>query len=122
MAPDLGIYCKNANIAARAGAGANATAVAVAATDVYVLDVEAYINAATRNNWSDGYAALDVDVKYILMDAAACLCAVYVINYDMGGYTSLAEAQTMLNVLWSRAQECIKLLQDLKTQEFVEGA
>ncbi len=40
---DFGIYTKNADILARCGANANATAKATAATDIYVLDVEAFI-------------------------------------------------------------------------------
>ena len=119
---DVGIYCKNANIQARAGSGANATAKAIAATDVYVLDIESYINAATRYNWSDAYAVLSVDVKYILMDCAASLCAINVISNDTSGYNSLGEAQLLINVNWERANEDIKQLIDLKTRDFITGA
>jgi len=119
---DVGIWCKNANIQARAGSGANATAKAVAATDVYVLDVEAMINCLTRKNWSDAYAGLNADVKYLLMDAAACMCAIYVIMYDFSGYSSKGEAQTIIDICRDNFIRDIELLKDMKTQDFMTGA
>lgn len=117
---DLGVWTKNADIIVRAGANANATAVTTAETDKYVLDIEAFINAMTRINWSDTYATLDADKKLILKDTGACLCACYVINYDMSGFSSLAEAQTMLNFLWARAEKNIGLLKEPACTDFVE--
>jgi len=77
----------------------------------------------TRKNWSDAYDSLNVDVKYILMECAACFCAIKVIQWDMSGYTSLAEAQTMINVLWATAMQDIKVLEDKNsTQTFMVGA
>lgn len=120
--PDIGIYCKNANIQAYAGINANATAKAVAATDIYVLDVESAINVATRKNWSDGYAALNVDVKYMLMQTAAARCAQIVIMNDMSGFTSRVEAETMLDVLQNMYVTNIELLKMQPQQDFAVGA
>jgi hypothetical protein len=119
---DVGIYCKNANIQAYAGIKANATAKAVAATDVYVLDVESAINVATRKDWGLVYAALDVDVKYMLMQTAASKCAMIVIMNDMSGFTSLKEATTMLNVLYNIYVTNIELLKVQAQQDFIAGA
>jgi len=120
---DVGIFTKNADIQARAGANANATAKAVAATDVYVLNIESFINCTTRYNWSDWFAGTpNADVKGILTDCGACLCAMIVINYDMSGFSSRAEAETMLDVLRDRAVNDLKLLEDIKVQEFMIGA
>ena len=120
---DVGIYCKNANIQAYAGINANTTSKAVAATDVYVLDVEAGINVATRKNWSDAYAGLNADVKYILMQTAAARCAMIVIANDMSGFSSRAEAESMLNVLYNIYVTNIELLKDINNvQSFVVGA
>jgi ADP-glucose pyrophosphorylase len=120
--PDVGIWCKNANIQARAGTGANSTAKATAATDVYVLDAEALINCLTRKNWSDAYASLNVDVKYILMDAAASYCANIVISYDFSGYSSKVEAQTLIDINRDNFVRDIEVLKDLKNQDFITGA
>jgi hypothetical protein len=121
---DVGIYCKNANIQAYAGINANTTSKAVTATDVYVLDVEAAINVATRKNWSDLYAAgsLNADVKYILMQTAAARCAMIVIQNDTSAYSSSAEAELMLNVLYNIYVTNIELLKDVKVQDFITGA
>jgi len=119
---DVGIYCKNANIQAYAGLNANTTSKAVAATDVYVLDVEAAINVATRKNWSDAYSTLNVDVKYILMQTAAARCAMIVIQNDPSAYSSSDEAMLMLNVLYNIYVTNIELLKDIKVQDFITGA
>ena len=120
---DFGIYCKNADIQARAGTNANATAKAVAATDVYVLDVEAYINALTQTNWSDLVTAgLNADVEGILVEAAACWAAMIVIQWDLSSFPTLAEAQTMLNVLYDRHKAAVKALLDANVRKFIEDA
>jgi hypothetical protein len=116
---DVGIWIKNANIQARAGANASATAKATAATDVYVLDVEAFINDACLYNFSDKYASLNDDVKFLLMDVGACICAMYVISYDMSNFSSRSEAQTMLDFLDSRYKAGLEILRAKVTQTFM---
>ena len=108
---DVGLYVKNANIQARAGINANATAKATAATDIYVLDVENYINAELNFKVTAAiYTAMDAYTKYLLMDVGANICAMYVISADMSGFTSKAEAQTMLDFLAWRIDAGLKLL------------
>ena len=119
---DSGIYCKNANIQAYAGINANATAKATAATDVYVLDVEACINVATRKNWSDSYSTLNADVKFMLMQTASVRCAQIVIMNEMSGFTSRVEAETMLDVLQNIYVTNIELLKMQAQQDFAVGA
>ena len=120
---DDGIYTTNAQIAVRAGANVNATAITVAETDKYVLDVEAYINARTRVNWSDLFTAgLNADVEGILREASATLCAMYAIQYDMSSFTSRIEAETMLDVLRDRHVKAIEALEDAKIKLFVQEA
>lgn len=118
---DVGIWCKNANIIARAGANVSATSAATAWTDTIVLDCESLVNAITRYNWSDAYSTLNVDVKYVLMDAAASLAAMLVINYDMSGFPS-REAETRLDFLRDCFERDIQLLKDIKARDFVENA
>lgn len=120
---DDGIYTTNAQIQARCGTHANATAKAVAATDVYVLAVEALINCETRTNWSDLVTAgLNADVQGILTEASACLCAMYVIQWDMSGWPTRAMAQTMLDVLDERHKRAMKALEDMKVRQFIKDA
>lgn len=121
---DDGIYTSNAQIAVRAGANVNATAITVAETDKYVLEVEASINAQTRTNWSDLVTAgLNADVQGVLTECSACMCAQMAIMYDMSGFSSLLEAQTMLDVLDNRYKAALKTLkEDKEVRRFVETA
>ena len=119
---DVGVYIKNADIQAKAGTGASATAKAVAATDVYVLEIESLINCMTRYNWSDAYAGLNADVKEILKGVGSDLAAIYVIQWDMSGYTSRTEAEDMINVLRDSALRGMSILRDKKVQDFITGA
>ena len=118
---DDGVFTTNAQIQARAGVYANSTAKATAATDVYVLDVEAYVNSKTKFNWSDAFAGLDVDVKALCTEASASLCANKVIVADMSGFTSRAEAQTMLDFNQFNADRAIKELSDKEVSKFMSG-
>ena len=119
---DVGIFTKNADIQARAGANANATAKATAATDIYVLNVESVINDMTRFNWSDAFTAgLNADVQGILTETGACLCAIYVINYDMDAI-GRSTAESMITVLRDIALRNISILRDKKTETFINGA
>ena len=119
---DDGIWTKNADIQAKAGTGANVTAKAVAATDVYVLEVEALVNVLTRFNWSDVYATLNVDVRDILKEVTANICAIYVIQWDMSGFTSRIEAEDMVNILRDAALRGLSILRDKKNQDFINAA
>lgn len=119
---DTGIFATTAEIGYKAGSGKSATSSAEAYTNSYISQAESFINSVTRFNWSDAYSGLNADVKGLLKEAGSNIAAMYVIAYDMGGYNNLAEAQTLLNVLWDRAQLCIKLLEDWKTKDFMSGA
>ncbi len=119
---DFGIWTKNADIQAKAGINANATSKATAATDVYVLEVESMVNVLTRYNWSDAFAGLNADVKNILKEVTSNICAIYVIQSDMSGFTSRIEAEDMINVLRDAAFRGLSILRDKKAQEFMKTA
>jgi len=119
---DTGIFATTAEVVRKCGANASTTA----ATEVYINDfmtqAESEINVATLYNWSDAYAGLDTDVKGILKAAASNLAAMYVIQYDMSGFTSRSEAQTMLDVLRDGYVRALSLLRDIKQRDFMNGA
>jgi hypothetical protein len=120
---DEGIYTKNADIQAEAGINANATSKATAATDVYVLNVEASINSATRYNWSDAFTAgLNADVEGILTETGACMCANKVIKADMSGYTSRGEAESMMVVNRDTYLRNLQFLRNKQVQTFIKDA
>jgi len=90
--------------------------------DMWIAQAEAFINVATRKNWTDDYGTLDGDVKYVLEQAATDLCGIFAITFDMSGYTSRGEAESMINILRDDFLRCIGILRDLKQQDFMDGA
>ena len=121
---DVGIMCSNAQIVAKAGVGANATIVAAnsTGTDAFVLMVEGFVNSYTQKNWSDVYTSLNVDVKSVLSGVVSDLCAIYVIQWDMTGYNSIREAESMVNILRDRAMQQLGILRDKEVQTFITNA
>ena len=116
-----GIFATSSEILTKAGANYN-TGVTEAKINELCLQVESYINAFTKYNWSDAFAGLNADVKGILAEIESDLVAIYIINYQMSGYTTGGEAETMLDVLTNRSTVALTLLQDVKTRDFMTGA
>ena len=119
---DTGIFATTAEVGYKAGNKASATSKAEAYVNSYMTQVESFINCVTRFNWSDAYSALNVDVKGILKDCASNLAAIYVIQWDMSGFTTRVEAEDMINVLRDAALRDLALLRDKKTKDFMSGA
>ncbi len=104
------------NAIKRAGAGANAVIVADTTTlNLWADDAEGDINARTRRDWVTNPP--NAATSGILSIIQAKMVAMDIINYNMGGYTSRAEAQTMLNVL---DNDIDKRINELRKQEIQE--
>lgn len=119
---DTGIFATTAEVSRKAGAGASATANVEAYINDFMTQVESFINATTRYNWSDNYSTLNADVKGILKEVASNLAAIYVIQYDFSGFSSRIAAENQINVLRDRAMQGLSLLRDMKTRDFMIGA
>lgn len=119
---DTGVFATTAEVQRKVGANASATSNTEAYINDFMTQVESEINAISGYNWSDAYSGLNVDVKGLLKLAASSRAAMYVIQYDMSGYTSLEEAQTMLDFLYDDFQKAIKMLEDKKQVDFIQGA
>ena len=111
---DEGIFASTADVEKKCGANASATSKAEAYCNNYLFQAESFINAKSRFNYSDVYATLNADLKGILQDTATNLAAIYVISYDMSGYTSRIEAEDMVNILRDAALRNLQLLGDKK--------
>lgn len=118
---DTGIFATTAQVGYKAGANASATSKSEAYVNNYMFQAESFINSACRYNFSDNYSSLNTDTKGILQEAASNLAAIYVIQYDMSGFTSRIEAEDMVNILRDAALRCIALLKDKKTTDFIRG-
>ena len=119
---DTGIFATTAEVQRKAGENADATANVEAYINDFMSQVESFINVATRFNWSDNYASLNVDVKGLLKEIASNLAAIYVIQFNMAGFTSRVEAEDMINILRDAALRGIAVLRDKKSEEFMRDA
>jgi|TARA_R100000501_G_scaffold5182_1_gene11483 hypothetical protein len=107
----------------KAKGGANvSSSITDAQYDGWVLQAETFVNAFTRVNYSDSFASLNVDVKHLLSDVVSSLVAINSIMYDMSGYTSRQEAESMINVLRDSALRGLSVLRDKKNQTFINDA
>lgn len=118
---DTGIFCTTAEVQYKVGANASGTANAETYINNYVTQAESRINAECHYNFSDNYAALNVDVKGILKEAASDLAATYVINYSLSSI-GMEEAKARVDILTYHYANCIKLLKEQLIKDFIIGA
>ena len=97
---DTGIFATTAEVERKAGANASAVSTDEAVVNDYMTQVESLRNVLCTVNFSDVYSTLNVDVKGILKETASNLAAIYVIQYDMSGFTSRTEAETMMEAIF----------------------
>jgi hypothetical protein len=110
--------CTSGAIVKKAGINANSTAVASNALLVNFYDeAEAIVNTLTRKDWVANYSNVTTNFQKILASAVSSKAAMMVISYDMSGYTSRLEAQTMLDVLRDDFIQNIDSLKDEKNKE-----
>ncbi len=124
---DDSIMCSQVEMLQKAGTNVSTTL--NAATDTtfvysnsFIGQAESEINAATRYNWSDKYSTLNTDVQSILTQATSNLAGIYCIQFDMSGYTSRGEAESMINILRDGYLRHLQILRDIKQQTFIIGA
>lgn len=124
---DDSIMCSQIEMLQKAGANVSTTLNAATDTtfvysNAFIGQAESVINVMTRYNWSDDFAGLNVDVKKILTDTASNLAGIYCIQFDMSGYSSRGEAESMITVLRDAAMRNINILRDKKSETFIDGA
>lgn len=116
-----GIFATSDEILVKAGENYD-TSITEARINALCLQVESLINCVSRYNWSDNYADANADVKGLLSEAESNLVAIYIISFNMAGYTSRIEAEDMINILRDGALRALSLLRDKKVQDFMQGA
>lgn len=116
-----GIFCTQAEAEFKAGENKDAS-ITEAQLNAIALQVESRINVEALNNYSDSYTGLNVDVKGLLSEVASNLMGIYMISFNMSGYTSRVEAEDMLTILKAQAEAGLKLLRDQKSNTFIAGA
>lgn len=119
---DTGIFATTLEVQGKAGANASTVSNVESFINDYMTQVESQINVIANFNFSDVYSGLNVDVKGILKEVASNLAAIYVIQYDMSGFTSRGEAEDMISVLRDAALKGLSLLKNKNKKDFINGA
>ena len=113
--------CTSGAIVSKAGTNVNSTAAASAALlEQFSTEAEAQICAESRYDWVTNFSSLQSVQKEILGDICSSLGAIKLINFDMSGYTSRSEAETMLDVWRDNAQLNLNLIKDQKVATFIK--
>ena len=106
---------------AKAGINANSTVTADATILAKWSDqAEAALSTITRKDWVADYADVTANFKGILDDVISDMVAMKIIIYDMGGYTSRLEAQTMLDVIRDNLARNLNVLQKEENKEVMD--
>jgi len=116
-----GIFATSDEILVKAGENYD-TSITEARINALCLQAESRINCECNYNYSDAYAGLNADVKGLLSEAESNLVAAYIVMYNTAGYTSLKEAQSIIDFLMYTYNAIIKLLRDQQTQSFIANA
>ena len=115
-------FCTSGAMVRKAGLNANSTITASgSALSEWSSHAEALICNNTRYNFISNYSSLTSGIKEILGDVASSLGAMQIINYDMSGYTSRTEAETMLDIQRDFAERGLALLKDKNREDFIKG-
>ena len=111
-------FCTSEAIVYKAGANVSSSAAASAALLQSYYDwAEGLVVAETRRDWVKNKSSVASGALLALGHAISDLAAMKLINYDMSGYTSRLEAQTMLDVLKDNSNRVIGVLKDFKSNE-----
>lgn len=107
----------SAAIIQKAGANADSTAIASGALMLNFADqAEGIVCSKTRVDWITQYSALNANFKKIIDSAVSSKAAMFILNYDLSGFTSRFEAQTMLDVLRDDFADNIKELKEAEVR------
>ena len=117
-----GIYATAADCNAMAGENVDVTGWTEANINLWCLQAEGLIHSTARKVFATaiaGFTAMPAGGKGLLAQAEACYVAIQGISYNMAGYTSRIEAEDMINILYARLENCLKLIADQKVVTFI---
>ena len=112
--------CSAQDVLDRVGPLGNATIIAsTAIVERYIATSEGTICTETKRKWVSDYASISESaVKETLRICAASHAANAIIKYDMRGFSTSAQAITMLNVNYEDFSRTLKALKDLDSTTF----
>ncbi len=89
--------------------------------DPLINQAESLISSISRKDWVAAYSTLTDEVKKILEQFVSAVAAMACISYDMSGYSSRREAETMLDVLNNESNRAQSLLMNQQGVKFIES-
>ena len=102
-----------------AGENVNATG-DVTANHQFLHDYAAgYLSSLVKFDLIAGWGNLNANAKFIFSEWAARSAAVALIKFNMSGYTSIAEAEDMIDIHILKMNDIIKILNNSSTQDFI---
>ena len=90
--------------------------------DGWIEEAEGYLSTALRQDLVSGYSGYNASTKLILQKATETIAAIEVIRFDMNGYTSRVEAESMVNILFEELNKMLAVLIDQKGAQYVVGS
>lgn len=113
-------FCTSAHAKTKAGANANTTLTNDnTKLSAFSDEVEDILCNIARVDLITNYGSLTTNGKKVLQSVSSAMIAKRIINYDMMGYTSLAEAQTMLDILDNEEKIGIDQIKDDKVRAYL---
>ena len=116
------VFCSLEDVQTKVGANASTISNVTSHIQQYVEDIQAYINVYCRFNFNDAYSGLNQDVQALLRQVTTDLSAIYVINYDLSGFTAHEQIEDRINVLRDSAMRGLAVLREQANKDFINDA
>ena len=118
---DEGVFATTADVQLHIPTWASSTYNAEAYINVFINEWEAYVNNLCGYNWSDHYAAANVDAKKILKLFVCACVAMDVCAMDISG-TDIRTAEFFFDHMTNKANTAEKLIKEDEKLNFIKDA
>lgn len=119
----MATFCLSGSVVLKAGANVS-TAIVDSQYNEWIEQAEANINSEVKYpdvNLVTDFSNMATGVKEILEDAASSHAAMAAINYDMGAYDTIEQAQTMQDFNYTRYKDAIARLKEKSVIDFIRS-
>ncbi|KKL83394.1 hypothetical protein LCGC14_1975190 [marine sediment metagenome] len=86
----------------------------------WIEEAEAVISTISRFDYVANSAAITTNGTPIIKEVVSNLAAIQAVKYDMSGYTTIGEAESIITVLRDGALRDLSILRDQKGVKFVK--
>jgi hypothetical protein len=117
------VFCDKSDVQTKSGANVSSAITDAIYTEM-IERAQAFITNTVKIegiNLVSDYTNMQADVKLILNDCCSSKAALEAINYDMSGYTSREEAQTMLDVNYAIFTDALNQLKKKPVTDYLRS-